>query len=77
MQGRDKGDVMTYRGHVRDGQIQLDEAAALPEGATVNVQMVETSKPAIKSGRPARVRAFQPIEMPGDSLADDIIRDRR
>jgi hypothetical protein len=34
-------DAMTYRGHVKNGQIALDEAASLPEGAEVNVQVIE------------------------------------
>ncbi len=33
---------MTYRGHVRNGRIALDESARLPEGATVKVEVVET-----------------------------------
>jgi len=32
---------MTYRGHVKNGQITLDEAICLPEGAEVNVEVVE------------------------------------
>lgn len=28
---------MTYRGHVKDGVVVLDEPAALPEGASVEV----------------------------------------
>jgi hypothetical protein len=35
--------VMPYRGHVRNGQIALDQPAALPEGAEVSVQLVETA----------------------------------
>jgi len=31
---------MTYRGHVKNGQILLDEPAALPEGAQVSVEIV-------------------------------------
>ncbi len=31
---------MTYRGHVRNGQIMLDEAALLPEGAEVHVDVI-------------------------------------
>jgi hypothetical protein len=31
---------MTYRGHVKNGQITLDEPASLPEGAEVQVQVV-------------------------------------
>lgn len=31
---------MTYRGHVKSGQIVLDEAVELPEGSAVNVELV-------------------------------------
>jgi len=33
---------MTYRGHVRNGRITLDDAARLPEGATVKVEVLES-----------------------------------
>lgn len=32
---------MTYRGHVKNGQIALDEPAALPEGVEVTVEIVD------------------------------------
>jgi hypothetical protein len=32
---------MTYRGHVKNGQITLDEPVALPEGVAVNVETIE------------------------------------
>jgi hypothetical protein len=32
--------VMTYRGHVKNGQITLDDPIELPEGAAVNVDLV-------------------------------------
>jgi hypothetical protein len=35
---------MTYRGRVKNGQITLDEPAHLPEGAQVNVQVVENGQ---------------------------------
>ena len=68
---------MTYRGKVKNGRILLDEPAQLPEGARVNVEVIEerdNGKP--PSGRP-RPRSFQPIDMPGGSLADELVRDRR
>jgi hypothetical protein len=40
---------MTYRGHVRNGQITLDEPAPLPEGAEVNVQLMNHG-----DGKPSR-----------------------
>jgi hypothetical protein len=32
---------MTYRGHVKNGQIALDEPATLPEGVEVCVEIVD------------------------------------
>ena len=36
---------MTYRGHIRNGQITLDELVSLPEGALVNVEIVNNGEP--------------------------------
>jgi hypothetical protein len=36
---------MTYRGHVKNGQITLDEPVALPEGAEVHIEIVENGEP--------------------------------
>jgi hypothetical protein len=36
--------IMTYRGHVKNGQITLDEPAPLPEGAEVHVEVVENNE---------------------------------
>lgn len=33
--------TMTYRGHVKNGQITLDEPAELPEGSEVQVALVD------------------------------------
>jgi hypothetical protein len=35
---------MTYRGHIRNGQITLDELVSLPEGALVNVEIVNNGE---------------------------------
>jgi hypothetical protein len=35
---------MTYRGHVKNGQITLDQPVALPEGAEVNVELVSNGQ---------------------------------
>jgi hypothetical protein len=66
---------MTYRGHIKNGRILLDEPAQLPEGAPVNVELIEED--ADEQRRQHRRREFEPIEMPGGPLSDDIIRDRR
>jgi hypothetical protein len=67
---------MTYHGFVKNGQIELDRPATLPEGAEVNVQVVEKIRVSSPSSR-APLQKFQPIELPGGSLADELIRDRR
>jgi hypothetical protein len=33
---------MTYRGHIKNGQITLDDPIELPEGVEVNVEIVES-----------------------------------
>jgi len=33
---------MTYRGHVKNGQIAFDEPITLPEGAEVQVEVTQT-----------------------------------
>ena len=68
---------MTYRGHVKNGQILLDDSARLPEGAQVNVEVLESSQEKPRPQQRTRLRRSQPIEMPGGSLADELIRDRR
>jgi hypothetical protein len=35
---------MTYRGHIRNGQITLDEPAALPEGAEVGIEIIHNGQ---------------------------------
>ena len=68
---------MTYRGYIKDGQIKLNEPARLPEGAQVNIEVIEPNVKSSKTKHLPRARRFQPIEMPGGSLADELIRDRR
>ncbi len=68
---------MTYRGYVKNGQIKLDHPDHLPEGALVNVEVVEKKPRITRPQHPQPLRQFQPIEMPGGSLADELIRDRR
>ncbi len=33
---------MTYRGHVKNGQITLDEPVSLPEGTKLNIEIVDS-----------------------------------
>jgi hypothetical protein len=68
---------MTYRGHVKNRQITLDEPSALPEGAAVNVEVVENGVRITRPQSRARLRRIEPLKMPGGSLADELIRERR
>ena len=68
---------MTYRGHVHNGQITLDEPARLPEGAQVNIEVVEQEVRITSPKKRMPLRDFTPIQMPVGPLSDDIIRDRR
>jgi hypothetical protein len=37
--------AMTYKGHIKNGSVVLDEAVALPDGAEVTVDLVATRPP--------------------------------
>ena len=54
---------MTYRGHVKNGQIALDEPVRLPEGAEVQVAVVAdsagTNGAAVSLVRARRTRRIQ------------------
>jgi hypothetical protein len=68
---------MTYTGHVKNGQILLDEPAILPEGAAVKVELEEVqaciTRPKFR-GEPPK---FEPIKNIGPSISEQLIRDRR
>jgi hypothetical protein len=36
--------IMTYRGHIKNGTVVLDEGVELPEGAQVNIEVVNGEK---------------------------------
>jgi hypothetical protein len=41
---------MSYRGHVQNGAVVLDDAVVLPEGASVHVELVDDSKDSEDAG---------------------------
>ncbi|HSZ57634.1 MAG TPA: hypothetical protein VK797_18370 [Tepidisphaeraceae bacterium] len=61
---------MTYRGHVKNGQIALDEPTALPEGAEVSVQVLERAD--VKKIH--RYSRRQILQMPIDQRRELLIR---
>ena len=49
---------MTYRGHIRNGQVVLDEQVDLPEGAEVRIEVQD-------NGHPGRTIWDKLLEMAG------------
>lgn len=68
---------MTYRGHIKNGQVILDDPAPLPEGAVVRVEVIEGRARITRPKEPRPLADIQPIDLPGGPLSDDIVRDRR
>ncbi len=58
---------MTYRGHVRNGRVELDTAARLPEGAEVQIEVLAGS-----AGPAASGNGMRPIEDELAELAADV-----
>jgi hypothetical protein len=68
---------MTYHGHIKNGHIELDVPAELPEGAPVTI---EVSAQRVRITRPQHrvpLESFEPIQLPGGSLAEELVKDRR
>jgi hypothetical protein len=57
---------MTYRGHVKSGQVVLDEPAQLPEGTEVSVEVFPSS-PDPSLGQKLLQYAGQARELPADA----------
>jgi hypothetical protein len=68
---------MTYRGQVKNGQITLDQAVRLPEGARVNVEVTEQSARISRPKPRTKLQRMEPLRMPGGLLADELVNDRR
>ena len=54
---------MTYRGHVANGVVVLDDGATLPEGMHVKVESLETPEapPAAEDGGPTLFERLEPF----------------
>jgi hypothetical protein len=64
---------MTYRGHIKDGQITLDQAVRLPEGAEVNVEVVangDGNAELLRQRRARRIRLDPELSRQIASLAE-------
>jgi hypothetical protein len=68
---------MTFQARVRNGRVVLDPPASLPEGAKLEIHVVDQPPTITPPKKRAALRNLKPIELPGDSLAEELIRDRR
>ena len=68
---------MTYRGHVKNGQIMLDEPAQLPESVPVKVEVLGEGVRISRPQRREKLQKFEALRMPGGSLADELVNNRR
>ena len=58
---------MNYRGHVKNGQIALDEPVALPEGVEVSVEIVDAG-----NGNPTIWEKLRELAGTVDGLPSDM-----
>lgn len=65
------GESMIYRGHVKNGAIELSDALKLPEGTVVNVEPVESSEPADASELPSLYERLKDVIGIVDGLPPD------
>jgi len=62
---------MTYRGHVKNGQILFDEPVRLPEGVEVQVEVIETTHVADEDLNAILLRhAGRGCDLPADLAAN-------
>jgi hypothetical protein len=59
---------MTYRGHIQNGQIILDEPADLPEGTRVSVEPVFRSSATHTGSAAAILNSLEPWDGPPEEL---------
>ena len=59
---------MTYRGHIQNGQIILDEPANLPEGTRVSVEPLLRSTTARSGSAAAILSSLEPWDGPPEEL---------
>lgn len=60
---------MVYRGHIKNGRVELDEAAELPEGAEVQVSLRADGE--VDAGGPTLYDSLKPFVGAVDDLPED------
>ena len=68
---------MTYRGQIAQGQIILSQPIQLPEGTAVDVAVTPLDARIARPRERKKLRQISPLRLPGPSLADELVRDRR
>ncbi len=67
-----EGNTMVYSGHVKNGEIQLDNEVTLPEGAAVSVEVLsEPPAPSAGNGAPSLLERLGPVVGAAQELPDD------
>lgn len=62
---------MVFRGHVRNGRIELDRPVGLPEGAEVEVAITSADEPADEQRQPTLYDTLKPFIGSVDDLPED------
>jgi hypothetical protein len=65
---------MVYHGHIRNGQIVLDEQARLPEGAAVRVDVVSNGEAEERAGEESDPTLYERLK-PIIGIIDDLPED--
>lgn len=62
---------MTYRGHVKNGAIVLDDAVDLPEGATVRVELAIPASRKTEDTVPSLAQSLASVIGKAEGLPED------
>lgn len=62
---------MTYKGHVENGAIILDEAGPLPDGAKVSIQILAAQSSGLGNVSASRVEQYRCLIGAIDDLPED------
>jgi len=66
--------AVVYRGHIKDGRIELDEQVRLPEGAPVEVSLAEQTSSVNDELGPTLYERLKPVIGIAKGLPPDLAR---
>lgn len=61
---------MSYRGHVKNGQVVFDESVELPDGTEVRVDVIEPPQQSGENGR-TLLETLEPLRGQAQGLPED------